>query len=120
MRVAETASAARYHLREFHSFEAAGTGFVYLVLSGAIFALDKIGSEIVERIRAANPTREELVHFLVERGYSESEIKPSLKELQQSSVIIHGDFLPKTPKVPVQRFPLQQIVLNTTNQCNLA
>ena len=121
MSTTETAaSATKYSLREFHSFEAAGVGFVYLVPSGAIFALDKIGSDIVERIRAVNPTREELAGFLVERGYSPSEIGASLMELEQSAVIFHGDFVPAPPKVPVQKFPLQRVVLNTTNQCNLA
>ena len=54
---------ARYHLREFHSFEAAGASFVYLVPSGAIFALDEIGSDTIERIGDANPTVEELASF---------------------------------------------------------
>src|SRR5262245_30619929 len=111
------ASAAKYHLREFHSFEAAGAGFVYLVPSGAIFALDKIGSEIVERIRSANPTREELVQFLLDRGFTAIEIGSALMELEQSAVIVQGDFIPQKPSVPVQRFPLQRIVLNITNQC---
>src|SRR5919108_2968513 len=114
------ASAARYHLREFHSFEAVNSRFVYLVPSGAIFALDRIGGDIVDRIREVNPTKEELAGFLFERGYEPREIGASLMELEQSGVIIHGDFVPQKPQVPVQRFPLQRIVLNITNQCNLA
>jgi uncharacterized protein len=113
-------SAARYSLREFHAFEAEGAGFVYLVPSGAIFALDKIGSDIVERIRTVKPTRSELTGFLLERGYAAADIDASLRELEESAVIMHGDFVPQAPKVPVQKFPLQRIVLNTTNQCNLA
>jgi uncharacterized protein len=114
------ASSAKYHLREFHAFEASDAGFVYLVPSGAIFALDKIGSEIVERIRAANPTRKELVQFLLDRGFPAHDSSTALAELEQSGVIVEGDFVPQKPSVPVQRFPLQRIVLNITNQCNLA
>jgi uncharacterized protein len=122
MSATETAaSAAKYHLREFHAFEAVDAGFVYLVPSGAIFALDKIGSDIVDHIRSVNPSRQELVEFLLARGYAPNEIGASLLELEQSAVIVHGEHVPQKPSVPVQqRFPLQRIVLNITNQCNLA
>src|SRR5438477_18972 len=36
---------AQYRLREFHSFGALDARFVYLVPSGAIFALNKIGGD---------------------------------------------------------------------------
>src|SRR5262245_41839843 len=114
------ASAARYHLREFHSFEAANSRFVYLVPGGAIFSLNKIGGDVIDRIQEVNPTSEELAGFLGHRGYQPSEISAALMELEESGVIIHGDFVPQKPSVPVQRFPLQRIVLNITNQCNLA
>src|SRR5690242_17900812 len=115
-----SAPAPHYQLREFHSFHAAGSGFVYLVPSGAIFALDKIGNEIVDRIRDVNPTRQELAEFLLSQGYDPNEIRAGLIELEQSGVIAHGDFVTEKPAVPVKRFPLQRIVLNITNQCNLA
>ncbi|HSU87729.1 MAG TPA: radical SAM protein, partial [Terriglobia bacterium] len=113
-------SAARYHLREFHAFEAVDSRFVYLVPSGAIFTLDRIGGDIIDRIKERNPTSEELVGFLRDRGYDGNEIGASLMELEQSGVITHGDFVPQKPSVPVKKFPLQRIVLNITNQCNLA
>ena len=37
-----------YRLREYHAFDAAESRFLYLVPSGAIFALDDIGREITE------------------------------------------------------------------------
>src|SRR5262245_41926096 len=109
-----------YRLREFHSFEAVDSRFVYLVPSGAIFSLDKIGGDVINRIRESNPTSEELVGFLRDRGYAVNDIDASLMELEQSGVISHGEFTPQKPSVPVKRFPLQRIVLNITNQCNLA
>jgi len=111
---------ARYRLREFHSFEALDARFVYLVPSGAIFALNKIGGDIIDQIGQAGPTSEELVEFLLHRGYPPGEIDAALTELEHSEVIICGDFIPVKPEVPVKRFPLQRIVLNITNQCNLA
>src|SRR5262249_15773818 len=112
--------AARYRQRELHAFEADGTQFVYLVPSGAIFALDKIGRNVLDYVREVNPTREDLVAFLVHQGHSLAEINAALVELEHSEAITHGDVGPQAPKVPVKRFPLQRIVLNITNQCNLA
>jgi uncharacterized protein len=110
----------RYKQREFHSFESAGTQFVYLVPSGAIFGLDKMACEILEHIKETGPTREELVGLLQEQGYEPTEIDTSLMELEHSEVIVCGDGTVEKPKVPVKSFPLQRIVLNITNQCNLA
>src|SRR5262249_3153082 len=116
--------AARYRQREFHAFETNRTHFVYLVPSGAIFALNNLGLEILDHIREVNPTRDELVGFLVERGYEAVEIDAALMELEHAEAITasvcEAEGLPQPPKVPVKRFPLQRIVLNITNQCNLA
>src|SRR6266567_3434965 len=112
--------ALTYRQREFHAFESAGTQFVYLVPSGSIFAIDKIGREILDRVKDVSPTREELVGFLTERGYAPAEIETSLMELEFAEVIQRGDFIPQKPKLPEKNFPLQRVVLNLTNQCNLA
>jgi uncharacterized protein len=109
-----------YRLREFHGFESAGTQFVYLVPSGSIFAINQIGREILDRVKDVSPTREELVGFLIERGYAPGEIETSLMELEFSEVIQRGDVIPQKPKLPEKNFPLQRVVLNITNQCNLA
>jgi uncharacterized protein len=86
----------------------------------AIFALDNIGRDILDHVRDVNPTREALVEFLLARGYQSGEIDVSLVELEQTDAITSGDAIREPPKVPVKRFPLQRIVLNITNQCNLA
>ena len=48
-----------YQLREFHPFESAGTRFVYLVPSGAIYALDELGRDVVDELscRSCNSRR---------------------------------------------------------------
>src|SRR6266850_5807091 len=92
--------AVPYRQREFHAFESEGTQFVYLVPSGAIFSLDKIGREILDRIKEVSPTREELVRFLLERGHEPAEIDTALMELEHSEVVVQGDVAPVTPKLP--------------------
>jgi uncharacterized protein len=109
-----------YRLREYHSFESAGEQFLYLVPSGAIFALDNIGREIVGRVGERDRTRDELGGILQNAGYQPHEIETALMELEHADVILRGEPAPQTPTVPTRAFPLQRIVLNVTNQCNLA
>jgi uncharacterized protein len=110
-----------YRLGEHHAFESAGTRFLYLVPSGAIFALDGIGQDVFDFMQEQDRSRQELISFLVKRGYSETDIATALFELQKSDVVRAADAAPDLPQIPKGRtFPLQRIVLNVTNQCNLA
>ncbi len=109
-----------YQLREFHPFESAGERFVYLVPSGAIFALDKIGKIIVDELSLRPSTRQELVERLTRRGYRISDVEISLTELEEADVVSYGAHALEQPQLPTSDFPLQRIVLNVTNQCNLA
>ncbi len=54
-------AATPYRLREHHGFESDGTRFLYLVPSGAIFAVNEIGQEIMECIRAEDRMRAEVI-----------------------------------------------------------
>ena len=112
---------APYRLGEHHAFESAGTRFLYLVPSGAIFALDGIGQDVFDFMREQDRSQQELIAFLVKRGYSETDVATALFELQKSDVVRAADAAPNLPQIPKGRtFPLQRIVLNVTNQCNLA
>lgn len=113
-------SAPPYRLREYHAFESAGTRFLYLVPSGAIFALNGIGQDILECIAGHDRTKEELMTTLLNRGHESWDIETALMELEEADVIVSGDSIPEMPKPPARVFPLQRIVLNVTNQCNLA
>lgn len=112
--------AVPYQLREFHAFESAGERFVYLVPSGAIFALDKIGRAIIDELALRPYTRRELAESLLKRGFRSSEIEISITELEEAEVVSYGDHAIEQPHLPEAGFPLQRIVLNVTNQCNLA
>ena len=113
-------AALPYRLGEYHPFESAGARFLYLVPSGAIFALDDIGREVVDRIGEKDRTKEELADLLWNAGHHIDDIETALAELEQADVVARGERNAEKPVVPSSSFPLQRIVLNVTNQCNLA
>jgi radical SAM protein with 4Fe4S-binding SPASM domain len=109
-----------YRLGEYHSFSAAGTEFLYLVPSGSIFAVEGVAKLVIELLGSGEMPREALVAKLIELGCSREEVENTLQELTEVDAV-QCDLHEKEPlSVPVQEFPLQRIVLNTTNQCNLA
>jgi uncharacterized protein len=63
---------------------------------------------------------EQLIELLLARGYERRQIQAALVELEQSEVVSRGEAVRETPTIPGRTFPLQRIVLNVTNQCNLA
>ena len=97
-----------------------GERFFYQVPSGAIFKMEGIAADVVECLENGTTSREAVFGRLSERGYSISEIAAALFELQHAEVIQTGEQTFKPPTVPEATFPLQRIVLNVTNQCNLA
>jgi uncharacterized protein len=120
MSSANDSIARTYRLGEHHSFSAAGTDFLYLVPSGSIFALEGVGKQVIEVLSSGDGREEVLMAKLVEGGLSRAEVEAALQELTEIEAIRSG--LPATEdvSVPLQQFPLQRIVLNITNQCNLA
>ena len=51
-------------LREFHSFEAAGQKFLYLVPSAAVFALDDCSEAVIDELRFGPRGGDEIVRDL--------------------------------------------------------
>ena len=105
-----TATGTRvYRLGEFHSFSARGRQFLYLVPAGAIFELDDAAQKLIDRLAEGEATEEEL------------DAEPELiAELHRARVIVSGDLRPDPPQDVPADFPLQTLVLNLTNQCNLS
>jgi len=104
--------------REHHRFEAAGQPFVYLVPSAAIFALDPASDAVLNALRRGASTRDELTAVLP----SGANLDDALEELARVQAIAERTAPPvKTQKIiPLEPFPLTTMVLNVTNQCNLA
>ena len=108
-------------LREFHSFQAGGKDFVYLVPSAAVFELDDASSAVIHRLRERSMTRLDLARQL-SALFPEEEVQETVSELMRARAI--GEVgVPEepTPKLmPPENFPLTTMVLNVTNQCNLS
>lgn len=109
-----------YRLGEFHAFQGGGQEYLYLVPSGAIFALDELSSAIINRLRCGERTAEELEADLAPQGFSAADLAEAVAELHEAHAIASGDgFKDEEQPVPMP-FPLQTLVLNVTNQCNLS
>jgi len=115
-----TAIASGYRLGEFHSFRGGGADYLYLVPSGAIFALTPVTSTIVASLKAGECTREHLLAEATAQGHTSAEVDEAITELYQARAIANGAGFHEEIEKPPMPFPLQSIVLNVTNQCNLS
>jgi len=108
-------------LREFHSFQAAGRSFAYLVPSAAVFELDEAAAAVLDQLRKGTKPLAELVRELSPR-FSAAVVEESVRELLGVRAIGEaGPPIARPAKVkPPGNFPLTTMVLNITNQCNLS
>ena len=107
-------------LREFHSFEAGGQQFLYLVPSAAVFALDDCSRALIDELRRAPRAIDALVEELAPQ-FGTSEVEDTIAELRRVRAIGDTARQEPTPKIlPLKPVPLQTLVVNVTNQCNLA
>jgi uncharacterized protein len=108
-------------LREFHEFVAYGARFLYMVPSAGIFRLDEVGEALLDAL-AAGPLDHEALVERVARGRDLDRVLETLEDLTEIRAI--GDV--DAPKdqvpndLPPADFPLNTMVLNVTNKCNLA
>lgn len=105
-------------LGEFHRFAAGGAEFLYLVPSAAIFALDDVSRAVVDALAAGDLAFEELAARLNGR-FRASEVHDAVFELRGVRAVVDGEMAP-VRQMPPANFPLSTVVLNLTNQCNLA
>ena len=116
-----TASIAEtYRLGEFHSFEAEGESFLYLVPAGAIFQVDDTVKRLIESVDDAGTSHHTLAERLVTRGVTRSDAEELIEEMFYANVLTTERRVPERPQSPPAVFPLQTLVLNLTNQCNLS
>jgi uncharacterized protein len=110
-----------YRPGEFHAFEGGGRDYLYLVPSAAIFALEDLSKAVLALLDGHELSKHEIVADLAARGYARADIEETLEELHQAHVIANGDGFVEPPlQAPQQPFPLQTVVMNVTNQCNLS
>lgn len=108
-------------LREFHAFEAAGQRFVYLVPSAGVFGLDACAEAIVGALEAGPRSAADLARDLAGR-FDADDIASTLAELIRVQAVAERSrpVLPAPKILPLTPVPLQTLVVNVTNQCNLA
>lgn len=116
-------TSGRYRRGEMHEFQASDQPFMYLVSAGAIFALDEGAHSVLRRLEQEEMSHAELVQALLDTGYTREDADELIRELLFVQGIISDAVRPAislAPTTPPADFPLQALVLNITNQCNLA
>jgi uncharacterized protein len=107
--------------REFHLFQAAGRDFLYLVPSAAVFGLDAPSSAVLRVVTEATRAEDAVVGALADR-FDAPAVRAAIAELLQVRAIGYEHQPEDQPPrvLPMMPFPLSTMVLNVTNQCNLA
>ncbi|MBS1818326.1 MAG: quinohemoprotein amine dehydrogenase maturation protein [Acidobacteria bacterium] len=107
-------------LREHHRFEAAGKPYLFLVPSAAVVGLDAASDMVMQVLASGEKSRADLL-TLADGLFSEDEIDGAIHDLVAMRAI--GPIEPQQPMpkiLPLTPVPLGTMVLNVTNQCNLA
>jgi len=109
-----------YRLGEFHKFQGEGAEFLYLVPAGAIFAVDEAVSQLISCLTAGALPHDQVVGRLTDGGMAVEDAEELISEMYGAKVIVAPDAVsdPASPLPDV--FPIQTLVMNLTNQCNLS
>ncbi|MDX2269320.1 MAG: quinohemoprotein amine dehydrogenase maturation protein [Bryobacter sp.] len=107
-------------LSEFHNFAAGGNEFLYLVPSGGIFAIDPMAKQALAHLSGGPQSAQQLLAALVESGASVEQGKQTIEELVAARAVRPEGGWKETVDEPPKHFPLQTLVINLTNQCNLS
>lgn len=109
-----------YSLGEYREFQGEGASFLYLVPSGGIFALDELSGAVLDRLRSGAASPEQVVSDLAARGFAAPGIRETIDELFRLRALRGEIPYPNIVQEPPADFPLQTLVMNLTNQCNLS
>lgn len=109
-----------YRLGEFHRFDARGAHFLYLVPAGAIFAVDSAVGKLIDCLAPGEMPHELLVDSLAAGGIGIPDAEELIAEMVHANVILGRDSVPEPPTSLPDVFPIQTLVMNLTNQCNLS
>lgn len=109
---------SEFQLGEFHAFAGGGRRYLYLVPSGAVFELGDVAAAVIERLQKGSRTTGQLVAELA--ALPAGDVEEAIGELYQAHAISNGNGFDEPPQRAPMPFPLQTLVLNVTNQCNLS
>ncbi len=108
--------------REFHRFKAAGKSFLYLVPSAAIFALDEATAAVLRVVSESTAAAKTKSSRRCPDRFDPRVVRAAVSELTEVRAIgyEHQPDAAVPRMLPMMPFPLNTMVLNVTNQCNLA
>ncbi len=109
-----------YSTGEYREFAGADSRFLYLVPSGGIFQLDELSGAVLDRFRTGAASAEQVVSDLLPRGFAPDDIAETVQELFELRALRDGKGFENIVQEPPADFPLQTLVMNVTNQCNLS
>lgn len=109
-----------YSIGEFREFRGIESSFLYLVPSGGIVELDHLSQAVLDRFRAGAASTEQVVSELMPRGFAAPDIADTVQELFKLRAIRDDKGFENIVQEPPADFPLQTLVMNVTNQCNLS
>lgn len=110
----------QYSRGDVHLFEGGGASYAYLASSGGIVSLDHMSSRILARLEQVRLDGPVLISEMVEEGFAAHEVSESIDELCLMHAIENGALRDIRSQALPDHFPLQTLVLNVTNQCNLS
>ncbi len=115
-----TSAVTPLSLAEFHQFQTGEVNFVYLVPSGGVFAISPAARQAIDLLREQPLPADELLTALSGKGHTPAEAQEAITDLFEARAIRDPRGHQETPQEPVENFPLQSLVMNLTNQCNLS
>jgi uncharacterized protein len=104
-----------FRLGEFHAFSGGGRRFLYTVPSAGIFELDDASASVLALLAQKEAAREELMTVADEETIGELVLARIITTSQG-----FGLYQQDEPQPLPENFPLQTMVMNLTNQCNLS
>ena len=109
-----------YSIGECRECQGGDSRFLYLVPSGGIFQLDELSGAVLDRFQSGAAPSEQVVSDLMQRGFAPPDISDTVEELFQLRALRDSKGFENIVQEPPADFPLQTLVMNVTNQCNLS
>ncbi len=115
-----TAVERLYFLTDVHRFRGGGAEFIYLPGSGGVFALSPICRTVLDCLAQGPATTEELIAKLSTDQVPAADVLEAIEDLYSARALRDEQGYEEVIQQPPDQFPLQTLVLNVTNQCNLS
>ncbi|HVT40951.1 MAG TPA: quinohemoprotein amine dehydrogenase maturation protein [Gemmatimonadaceae bacterium] len=106
---------------EYHSFQAAGAPFLYLVPSAAVYRLDETSQAVLDEIGDRDVGATALADSLSTR-FPSAGVRASIEDLvrvRAVKMVAEPVYVPRA-EPPRKRIPLTTLVVNVTSKCNLS